>query len=224
MRSITIFVFAAASALAFHAQAASFSLVSGTIHAQATARSAGPGATVNDNPADINLAGATTSGLLNAVAQTTTGFGDAEGDFSSRASVLSNQVAIGMGGSAQGDGGLPSLHGSSGGSGSLDVLFTLDEPTAVRVIQIGPFNPPNNFHASRTLLRNGVAFGLPAGSLIDTYQVLDAGNYELTATGSVGPSAGTAGNGSMSFSLTIPEPAVVGSLLIISTIARRRRN
>ena len=134
-------------ALTASAQAASFSLVSGTIHAEASATAAEKlgGSTVNDLPADITLGPANIGGTINALAKTSTG--DAIGSFSASGTFTTNNLDFSFGGYGQGHtpGGSPSAYSS--GTGSIDLLFTLDAPTKVQ------------FQASGTPFRLGVLWG-----------------------------------------------------------------
>ena len=107
------------------------------------------------------------------------------------------------------------------GSGSFDVIFSLDAPAEV------------HFHGSRTPV---IAFDLVTsesltsdGNVVapltfdgsgnlDFFQALNAGSYELSGAGSVDAGAGIGAGGTENLTATIvPEP-VGGSILLISMI------
>jgi hypothetical protein len=229
--SIRVAAVASVLALAASAQAASFSLTSGTIHAQASATpsglNGGSSATVNSTPADIILGGGTNGGHLVADAQTTFGnTGDAHGSFTSDGSFFPTGAGATLSGASQGNAGLPGSFGSAVGSGSVDIFFNLDAQTLVQFNEFGNADLSNYFSGSFVLKQGPTTIqSLNGGDHLFT-QVLNPGSYELIASADAHPRVGTGGSGSQSFSVSVvPEP-VSSSLVLIAvfgTLRLRRR-
>jgi hypothetical protein len=221
-----LIVSAAGILVSTSARAANFTIVSGDLHAEAT--HAGVVPPEHDTPSDVVLSPAVTSGSVSA--QLPSGVpASSEADFSSSGGVTLNTASLSLNGHGKGDGGAL-LQGTGAGSGSVDLVFSLNAPAQVHFqgsnslgsLDLGGFN------ASASLLSNGSVISTlpftvqgPHLSQLDLVESLAAGSYELTGSASVTASTNDA-SGSESITATIvPEPSGL-SLLALAILARRR--
>lgn len=210
--------------------AASFTFVSGTLHARASATPASSlGPTVTDSPADVTLT--STNPASSDTASASTNYsgppyndpqGDGQGYFSATDGFDSKNISIFLSGSSQGNGGIPTSYGSGAGWGSADLFFTLDAPALIK-IQNYSF-PSIYYFGNIQLLKNGSAlntFGLNDSGLTET---LAAGNYELKGSASVDPLSGTGGSATQQFMMTVlPEPASCALMAAPLVMCMRRK-
>ena len=131
-----------------------------------------------------------------------------------------------------------SAHATTPTSEPFDQSFGFVDPTLcsfpvqAQVHFVGTESPafsPLYFAGSASLSSNGnVVSSLPFNSFgeMDFTQVLDAGTYDLKASGAINVAAGTGGNGGENVTATIvPEPLEVSVIALAAAhlCARRRR-
>ena len=213
-------IFVAAILISTSTQAAQFSIVSGTLHAQASVTGVPP---TTDTPADVILSAAQPQGSVLAHAS---GAGPLPpvGSFSTSGGVSLNSASFSFSAHATGDGGVVGS-GVGEGAGSFSAFFMLDAATPVR-FQGSQSTVNPDFNAGASLRKDGnIVSTLPfnvAGTM-DFMLNLDPGTYELRATGSINGGLFT-GNGSENITATIvPEPLAVSIVAGAAPCVRRRR-
>jgi hypothetical protein len=223
----TLIVLAAAGLLfPIAAKAASFSIVSGTVHAQAALSGVPP---TTDTPANVTLGPSLAQGTVSANVPSQVPPFDG-GAFTSMAGVSLNSASFSISGHGKGNGGAL-LQSTGSGSGSIDLIFNLDAPAQVHFVGSNDdgFLRTAPFNVSATLSSGGntiSTFPFTAqdnnSASLDFVQVLPAGAYELTASGSISGSINPANVSETITATIVPEPAGLLIAAIAPLCVRRR--
>jgi hypothetical protein len=199
-----------------------FSIVSGDVHAQARLLGVPP---TTDTPPDVALNPATPQGsVLAHVSEPVPG--GAAGSFSSSAGVSLSSASFSFAGHGDGNGGAL-LRSVASGSGSIDLIFTLNAPADVHfqgTLGNGIISALE-FNSSASLSSNGsviTTFPFNNGTL-DFVQNLGTGSYELSAAGSVNAGVNDAGGSENITATIVPEPVAASIAGGAALFACRRR-
>ena len=172
---------AAGILVAASVHAANFTIVSGDLHAQAAL--AGVVNPPHDMPADVLLGPALSSGSVSA--QVPDGVPTiSAADFTSSGGVTLNTASLSLNGHGKSNGGAL-LQGVGTGSGSVDLIFTLDAPAQVHFLGSNSLGSLGlgEFNATASLISNGSVISTlsfvvqgPHLSQLDLFQNLAAGS------------------------------------------------
>ena len=227
MRTLLSTIFIAVLGFATSARAASFSIVSGTLHAESNARTSSSTSTVTDMPANVLLGVGTTSGSVSSSIHSDPGQADDMiGSFTTNANVGSSLILANLSGGGSDN---IAVHGIAGGSGSIDLTFNLSAPAAVQLSSSIFGSPAGNLNISENLKlldsSQATVLAFPIAPANSPTMNLAAGNYELIGSVTGSPAFGEQGFGSAQFFLGIvPEPAELSCIAIASLALIRRRS
>jgi hypothetical protein len=209
------------------AHGASFSIVSGTLHAQSQAQTNSSSAVLTDTPTDVSLGAGTTSSSVSSTIHSDPGQADDMiGSFSTSMTASSKNVTATLRGGGTDN---INVHGIASGTGSIDLVFNLSDPAQVQLASSIFGSPAGNLNITENLKlldsTQVTVFTFPLSAANSPTMNLAAGNYELTGSVTGNPAFGEQGGADAELILSIvPEPVQLSCIAIagLALLWRRR--
>lgn len=226
MRVFSVSALAIAGLCVMTARGASVSVVSGTLHADSQARTNSSSAFVLSAPPNVTLGTGTTTTSVSASIHSDPSQGDDMTGTASTSLLVSGTSNNTLNAHFTASGSANSSVGGFGsGTGSVDLIFNLDVPSAVKFVSSIAGSPSNAISQNLKILNSSLStvYSFPLGDTL-TNATLPAGNYELVGSVTGSPVAGSLGSAIADVNVTVvPEPAMIGVLGIGALLGVRRR-